>query len=69
MSRAEALHRQSERLRLAADRTKAAFESREKEAESAALQSQLLVQGLRGLEHAAQQLDEEVTQRSASTGR
>ena len=62
MARAEELHSQVERLRLEADRTKAAVAAREKEAESSMLQAQLLVQGLHNLEHAAHELEAELQQ-------
>lgn len=57
MAEAEHYHRMAEQLRLEADRAKAAAHAKQQEAATASQQAALLVQGLRAMERAAEQLD------------
>lgn len=60
MSSAEHHHRMVEQLRLDADRSKASAQTQQQAAATATQQAALLVQGLRGMERAAKELDDSI---------
>ncbi|KAG2501134.1 hypothetical protein HYH03_000952 [Edaphochlamys debaryana] len=68
MARADELHRLAEKLRLEADRAKAALAARERASGEAQTQSRLLLQGLHDVEHAAEKLQMEMGQRGYDVG-
>ncbi len=68
MAQAEELHRTAERLRVDADRARAALHAREKAASDAQEQQRALVQGLKTVERAAERLQVEMQQRGFDVG-
>lgn len=61
MSTAEHHHRMAEQLRVDADRSKAAAQAQQQAAATATQHASLLVQGLRGMERAAKELDDSIS--------
>lgn len=68
MAQADELHRRAEKLRLEADRAKAALGMHEKTSLDSKEQSRLLMQGLHDVEHAAGWLEAQLQQQRQQRG-